>query len=129
MGTMWLRMLSASQKQSPYTLSECGEYLLRESGGDKCVDANKAFLYGVIEKGLHSTPYDVERGALRAIGDLFRAEGGRADAVKNYIYNVPGRITVNGTEYEITDMDVEVSMAFYLRDMYLSEKMSEAAGR
>lgn len=110
---------ASSKKKSPYTLTEFGEYILSESQGKECVDRNKDYLFGRIEAGLHSTPFDVERGALRAVWDLFLTD--KADDVKNYIYNAPDTITLNGKEYKLNQNDVQVAMALYLRDLYLNK--------
>ena len=117
---MSMGVTGASRKRSPYTLTEFGEYVLSESNGKECVDRNKDYLFGRIESGLHSTPFDIERGALRAIWDLFLTD--KADDVKDYIYNAPDTITLNGKEYKLNQNDVQVSMALYLRDLYLHKQ-------
>ena len=114
---MSMGVTGSSRKRSPYTLTEFGEYVLAESHGKDCVDQNRDFLFGRIESGLHSTPFDVERGSLRAVWDLFFTD--RADAVKDYIYNAPDTVEVLGKEYKLTQNDVQVAMAIYLRDLYL----------
>lgn len=115
---MSMGVTSSSKKESPYRLTEFGEYILSESKGKECVEANKSYLFDKIEKGLHSTPYDVERAALRAVLDMFNTE--KANDVKNYIYNAPDTVLLNGKEYRLTQNDVQVAMAIYLRDMYLN---------
>lgn len=110
----------SSKKNSPYTLTEFGEYVLSESHGKECVDRNKDYLFGRIEAGLHSTPFDIERGSLRAVWDLFLTD--KADDVKDYIYNAPDTITLNGKEYRLNQNDVQVAMALYLRDLYLHKQ-------
>ena len=117
--SMSMGVTGTSRKRSPYTLTDFGEYVLAESNGRECINENKDFLFGRIEAGLHSTPFDVERGSLRAIWDLFLTD--RANIVKNYIYNAPDKVEVNGKEYKLNQNDVQVAMAIYLRDLYLGE--------
>ena len=116
---MSMGVTASSKKKSPYSLTEFGEYILSESNGKECVNRNKDFLFEKIESGLHATPFDVERGALRAVWDLFLTE--RANDVKDYIYNAPDKVEINGKEYKLTQNDVQVAMAIYLRDLYLSK--------
>lgn len=116
---MSMSVTSSSKKKSPYTLTRFGEYLLNESHGKECVEANREYLFGKIDNGMHSTPYDVERSSLRAVLDMFYTD--KANCVKDYIYNSPDTILMDGEEYKLSQNDVQVAMAIYLRDLYLEE--------
>lgn len=116
--TMSMGMSITSRKRSPYQLNEFGKHILQESHGKDCVDRNKEYLFSNIESDMHSTPYDIERAAIRAVFDLFYTD--KADAVKDFIYNSPDITVFDGKEYPLRQNDIQVAMAIYLRDLYMA---------
>lgn len=116
--TMSMGMSITSRKRSPYQLNEFGKHILQESHGKDCVDSNKEYLFNNIESDMHSTPYDIERAAIRAVFDLFYTD--KADAVKDFIYNSPDITIFDGKEYPLRQNDIQVAMAIYLRDLYMA---------
>lgn len=116
--TMSMGMSITSRKRSPYQLNEFGKHILQESHGKDCVDSNKEYLFNSIESDMHSTPYDIERAAIRAVFDLFYTD--KADAVKDFIYNSPDITIFDGKEYPLRQNDIQVAMAIYLRDLYMA---------
>lgn len=112
----------SAKKESPYSITPYGEFLLVKSFGKSCIDDNKEQLFIQIDKQPHTTPYDVERSALGIVMDAFATD--LTNSVKNFLYNAPSEIEFDGNKREIKTTDIQVAMAIYLRDLYL-ERNSE----
>lgn len=114
-----LSAASSVKKNSPYSLTDMGQILLRESGGDRCIEDHKAYYYSEIDKMPHGTPFDVERATISVVLDSFGIDV--TNTVKDYMYNTANTIVVNGEEQIFTLNDLQMAMAIYLRDMYLRD--------
>lgn len=117
------------KKNSPYSLTDFGRFMLRHSMGRDCIDANRDYYFGMIDRMPHTTPYDVERSAIGAVMDSFRTDV--TVSVKNFLYNSASDIDFDGKRHEFTANDIQMAMAIYLRDLYLrrqSENTVESIG-
>ena len=112
----------SAKKESPYSKTPYGDFILLKSFGKSCIDDNREYFFNLIDEQPHTTPYDVERSALGIVMDAFSTD--ITNSVKNFLYNAPSRIEFNEKMQEIKTTDIQVAMAIYLRDLYL-ERNSE----
>jgi len=116
---MFLKNEHLSKRKSPKQLTAAGRELLTISGGMECIDKHvDLFIQGITDR-TPRVPYDVERFSLEVI--LARTGNEVFDNIKNFIYNSPEMIELDGKSIEINIFSIGFVMSLYLRDIYLEK--------
>ena len=117
---MFFKNENLSKRKSPRQLTTAGMELLNISGGKECIDKyTDLFIHAIMER-TPRVPYDVERLSMEVI--LARTSNEVFDDIKNFIYNSPGTIELDGETVEVNIFSIGFVMSIYLRDIYFEKQ-------
>lgn len=112
------------RKCSPLKLTSFGVLLLKESGGQECIDNNEDFFLAEIQKLQPKVALDVETYSLSVLNDNLKDE--KFNQIKNYIFNSPSPKEFVDSEGAKINLEIKIEsilmvMSIYLRDKYLDK--------
>lgn len=112
------------RKCSPLKLTSFGIMLLKESGGEECINNNVDFFLSEIQKLQPKVALDVETYSLSVLNDNLKDE--KFNQIKNYIFNSPSPKEFEDTDGAKINLDIKIEsilmvMSIYLRDKYLDK--------
>ena len=112
-----------SIKKSPRRLNDTGKRLLADIKGMDFLNANKDYLFSVIDSYAPKTALDVENAAHASC--VACADKEVFNGFKNFIYNSPSYTIMDASgqqrQYDLAVPDVCFVLSLPLRDMYLKE--------